>query len=163
MKKCYFAGGCFWCISGPFYTLDGVLKVESGFSGGDEDNPKYLDVKGGLTHHRETIAITYDEKVISLDKLVDVYLMNVDPFDGEGQFIDRGESYTLALFYQDEIERKLYLEKIAKLSKETSKKVYIDVLLFKKFFLAEDEHQDFPIKHKKEYLNELIVSGRRKK
>ena len=163
MKKCYFAGGCFWCISGPFYELKSVLKVESGFSGGKEENPTYKEVKEGKTHHRETICISYDEDKISLETLVDIYLMNVDPFDKDGQFIDRGHNYTLALYYLDEDEKNLYLNKIKELEEKSKKKAYIDVEPFDKFYLAEDEHQDFALRNRDKYLEELVISGRIKK
>ena len=150
MKKCYFAGGCFWCIAGPFYELVGEDNVISGYSGGNEVNPKYEDVKNQLTHHKETICIIYDEKEVSLEKLVDIYLLNVDPFDKDGQFIDRGKSYTLALFYNDDFEFNLYKRKIQELEARHNKKCYIDLIKFDKFYKAE------------EYQNELRKSGRLK-
>ena len=100
-KVAMFAGGCFWCISKPYYECDGVISVYSGYAGGDEVNPTYSDVKSGKTSHRETIKIIYDSNVISYSELLDIYFESINPFDGEGQFIDRGFNYTCAIFTYD--------------------------------------------------------------
>ena len=92
MKKAYFAGGCFWCMTPIFRIQKGVRSVESGYSGGDEKDPHYKDVKEQKTGHRETVCVTYDEQKITYDRLLEIYLCNVDPFDPEGQFIDKGRS-----------------------------------------------------------------------
>ena len=102
----YFAGGCFWCVT-PIYKMYGVDKVTCGYSGGKEVNPTYEDVKAQKTGHRETIMLTYDPGKVSYEKLLDIYFANVDPFDAEGQFIDKGHSYTLAIFYTTGEERNL--------------------------------------------------------
>ena len=102
--KAYFAGGCFWCVT-PIYKIYGVDKVTCGYSGGDEVNPTYKDVKAQKTGHRETIELTYDPKNVDYNTLLEIYLANVDPFDAEGQFIDKGFSYTLAIYYQTEEEK----------------------------------------------------------
>ena len=162
MKDCYFAGGCFWCIESVFSSISGVADVVSGYSGGSEVNPTYKEVKMQLTSHRETIKITYDEKVISFRDLVKIFLENVDPFDDCGQFIDRGFSYTLAIFYQGQEEYDVSCELIKKLEEESNKKVYISLLEFSCFYLAEEEHQDYYLKNKDAFEEELVKSGRKK-
>jgi len=160
--ECYFAGGCFWCITPVFYEIDGVEKVESGFSGGDEVNPKYIDVKNQLTNHREAIRIIYDEAKTSFKELLDAFFNNVDLFDDGGQFIDRGHSYTLAVFYLNEKEKEITLKKIKEVEDEQNRKVMIEVAPFKNFYLAEEYHQDYFRKNEKEFEEEMIKSGRRK-
>ena len=118
MKKLYVAGGCFWCIGDYFLMQDGVEEVNCGYSGGDERNATYYDVKAQKTGHRETIEIIYDENVISLEKLVDHYFIYVDVLDEDGQMIDRGHSYSLALYYQNEEEKKAFEIKKAKVEEE---------------------------------------------
>ena len=76
MKEAYFAGGCFWCIGGFFEQMEGVISVTSGYSGGDEKDPSYEDVKAQKTGHRETIKITYDEGRIGYKELLDFFLAN---------------------------------------------------------------------------------------
>ena len=162
MKNAYFAGGCFWCVTPIFDSVDGVSNVVSGYSGGDEDDPSYEDVKHQLTGHRETVKIEYDEEKVAFDRLLDIFLASVDPFDGGGQFIDRGHSYTLAVYYTAENEKETALRKIAALEESSGERVYISVEPFKSFFDAEEYHQDYYLKNPEAFEKELIESGRKK-
>ncbi len=159
--KAYFAGGCFWCVT-PIYKIYGVDKVTCGYSGGDEVNPTYQDVKAQKTGHRETIELTYEPENVSYDKLLDIYLANVDPFDGEGQFIDKGFSYTLAIYYNNDKERTIAESKIKELEADSGKKAQIAIEKFKTFYAAEEEHQDYYLKNPEAFEKEMIESGRRK-
>ena len=160
MKTAYFAGGCFWCITPTFQEMTGVYKVVSGYSGGDEEDPTYLDVKYQRTRHRETIRIDYDEEKVTYETLFDIFLSGTDPFDGGGQFIDRGHSYTLAVYWLTEQERSVAEAGIRALEEKSGQKVYISVEPFKSFWKAEEEHQDYYLKHPEEFSQELIKSGR---
>ena len=157
--KSYFAGGCFWCVT-PIYKIYGVDSVVCGYSGGEEPNPTYEDVKAQRTGHRETIELTYDDNNVSYEKLLEIYLANVDPFDSEGQFIDKGFSYTLAIYYKNESERKLAEQRIAQLEAESGKKVQISLEPFKSFYPAEEEHQDYYLKNPEAFEKEMKESGR---
>ncbi len=157
----YFAGGCFWCVT-PIYKMYGVDKVICGYSGGDEVNPTYEDVKSQKTGHRETIKLEYDPQKVSYDKLLDIYFANVDPFDGEGQFIDKGFSYTLAIYYNSEEEMKLAQEKINQLEAKSQRQVHVELEPFKNFYEAEEYHQDYYLKNPEAFEKELIESGRKK-
>ena len=163
MKTAYFAGGCFWCITPTFQEMEGVTHVTSGYSGGEEIDPTYEDVKHQRTGHRETIRIDYDSRKVSFTELFEIFLNGVDPFDDGGQFIDRGHSYTLAVYYQTDEERIAVQKGIDALEKESGRKVFISVEPFKSFFSAEEEHQDYYLKHPEEFRQELIDSGRIKK
>ncbi len=160
--RAYFAGGCFWCVT-PIYKIYGVDRVVSGYSGGDEADPKYEDVKAQKTGHRETIMLEYDPERVSFDKLLDIYFANVDPFDGEGQFIDKGFSYTLAIYYTNDEEKRIASERIDKLEKESGKKVYVAVEPFKSFYEAEEYHQDYYLKNPEAFEKELVESGRKER
>ena len=85
---CILAGGCFWCIAMPYYELDGVVKVYSGYGGGKEVNPSYKEVKNQKTSHKECIKIVYDEEKVSFKEILEIYFNHINPFDSEGQFID---------------------------------------------------------------------------
>lgn len=161
-KTAYFAGGCFWCIT-PIFKIYGASQVLSGYSGGDEVNPTYEDVKHQKTGHRETIAVEYDDEKVSYEVLLEIFLANVDPYDEGGQYIDRGFSYTLAVYYNDEREKQLAVDAISKLEKESGKKTYIAVEAFKSFYEAEDYHQDYYLKNPEAFEKELIESGRKTK
>ena len=160
--KAYFAGGCFWCITPVFRLYEGVKSVTSGYSGGEEENPAYEDVKHQRTGHRETIRVEYDDALVSFDTLMDIFLANVDPFDGEGQFIDKGFSYTLAIYYTCEKERSLAQSRIERLAAESSRPVHIALEPFKSFYEAEEYHQDYYLKNPEAFEKELIESGRKK-
>ena len=160
METAYFAGGCFWCITPAFRQMEGVHNVVSGYSGGEEENPAYEDVKYQRTGHRETIQIDYDPKKVAFGALMDVFLGSVDPFDPDGQFIDRGFSYTLAVYYLSEGQRKAAAEKLQKLEQESGKPVYIRLEPFRSFWRAEEYHQDYYLKNPEAFRQELISSGR---
>lgn len=162
MKEIYLAGGCFWCISGTFLNREGIIDVVSGYCGGNEINPSYEQVKNQQTGHRETIQIIYDETAISKEEILEVFFRSVDPFDYDGQFIDKGHSYTLAFYYQDKDEKILFEEFLAKKSKELNQQIAIAVEPFKTFYKAEEYHQKYSEKHPEEYEKELIESGRKK-
>lgn len=156
----YFAGGCFWCITPTMKALDGVLDVVSGYSGGREENPAYQDVKNQRTGHRETIRVDFASDRVSFATLFRTFLNGVDPFDSGGQFIDRGHSYTLAVYYLTEDQRRIAQTAIAELEAASGRPVCISVEPFSGFYRAEEEHQDYYLKHPEEFRQELIDSGR---
>ena len=160
LHSAYFAGGCFWCITPTFKEAEGVLDVISGYSGGEEVAPTYLDVKNQATGHRETICVRYDPDRVSYETLLQIFLGGVDPFDGGGQFIDRGHSYTLAVYYLTESQRQQAQAAIQALESSSGRSVYISLEPFKGFYRAEEEHQDYYLKHPAEFRQELIDSGR---
>ena len=159
--KAYFAGGCFWCVT-PIYRVWGVDRITCGYSGGEEENPCYKDVKAQKTGHRETLELEYNPEKVSYGKLLDIFLANVDPYDVEGQFIDRGFSYTLAVYYQSAEEKALAEEKIRALEAGSGRRARIALEPFKSFWRAEEEHQDFDRKNPEALEKELIESGRKK-
>ncbi len=161
METAYFAGGCFWCITPTFKEMEGVCGVVSGYSGGDEQNPVYADVKNQRTGHRETIKIDFDPQTVSFAQLLEIFLSSVDPFDGEGQFIDRGHSYTLAVYYTSQVQKDCACNAVQRLETEAGKPVYIAVEPFKSFFSAEEEHQDYYLKNPDAFERELVESGRK--
>ena len=162
MKTVYFAGGCFWCITPTFKETEGVFDVTSGYCGGNEANPTYKDVKSQKTGHRETIKIDYDSEKVTFSELFEIFLGGVDPFDSEGQFIDKGFSYTLAVYYNDINEKEIAEKMILELEEKSEKKVFVSVEPFKAFYTAEEEHQNYYLKHPEEFERELIESGRKK-
>ena len=141
--KAYFAGGCFWCMEESFEKLTGVEKVISGYSGGKTKNPTYEEVTYGNTGHLEVIEVIYDANLISFEELLKNFWVNIDPFDPYGQFCDKGYSYRSAAFYTNKKEKDLIEKDIKKLEKKFNKKVVTYIREFKKFYIAEDRHQDY--------------------
>lgn len=159
MKTFYLAGGCFWCISDYFLMQDGVEDTRVGYSGGDEKDVTYYDVKSQKTGHRESVEVIYDENIISLDQLVDLYFQYVDVLDEDGQGIDRGRSYSLALYYQNEEEKELFIRKALKVQNDLGTCAHVTIAPFKFFIEAEEEHQHFSFKNPERFEEELKASN----
>lgn len=152
VKKAVFAGGCFWCMESEYKGIDGVIDVVSGFSGGAADTATYEQVVRGDTGHREVVQITYDADKVSYDKLLKTFWSNIDPFDEDGQFCDKGFQYTAAIFVNDETERALAKASQTKIEQKHGKVVATAIIDAEPFYSAEEYHQDFfkknPIRYK---------------
>jgi len=137
-----FAGGCFWCMEGPFDALPGVISVTVGYTGGRVKNPTYEQVSEGGTGHRESVQIVFDPTKISYAKLLDVFWRNIDPADNEGQFCDKGSQYRSAIFYHDNVQKRLAEESKAAVEKKLGR-AYTDILPASEFWRAEEYHQHY--------------------
>ena len=142
-ERAYFAGGCFWCMEESFENILGVSKVISGYSGGTTENPTYKEVTYGNTGHFEVIEVIYIPEVVSYEKLLEEFWVNIDPFDAAGQFCDKGYSYRSVAFYQNEKQKDLIENSIKEIEKKFKKKVVTYVRKFEKFYEAEAFHQDY--------------------
>ena len=152
-KKAYFAGGCFWCMEESFDKVKGVIKSISGYSGGHTKNPTYKQVVYENTGHVESIVVYYDPKLTSYAELLKVFWVNIDPFDANGQFCDKGKSYRSVAFYENLKQKKLIKDSITNIEKKFNKeKVVTLVWEFEKFYPAEDYHQDYYQKNFLKYL-----------
>ena len=158
--KAYFAGGCFWCVEESFEKLQGVEEVISGYSGGTTENPTYKEVTYGSTGHFEVVEIIYDKKVITYKELLDNFWINIDPFDAFGQFCDKGYSYRSVAFYQTDEEKSLIEKDMRDLENRFNKKVVTYIKNFKKFYKAEEYHQDFYKVKLERYLRYKKACGR---
>jgi peptide-methionine (S)-S-oxide reductase len=152
LKTAYFAGGCFWCMEEAFEKVDGVLEVISGYSGGTTKNPTYKEVTFGKTGHFEAIEIKYDSTKITYKDLLGAFWVNIDPFDANGQFCDKGYSYRSVVFYISDKEKKLIKDSIKTLEKRFNKKIVTYVKKFDKFYKAEEFHQDYYVENFTNYL-----------
>ena len=143
-KKAYFAGGCFWCMEESFDKVKGVIKSISGYSGGHTKNPTYKQVIYKDTGHVEAIEVFYDPKLTNYEELLKVFWANIDPFDAEGQFCDKGKSYRSVAFYQNLKEKRFIENSVIEIEKTfNGKKVVTLVWKFDKFYPAEDYHQNY--------------------
>ena len=148
MKEAYFASGCFWCVESIYESLIGVSEVESGYSGGSTNNPTYYTVLTGLTGHAEAIKVYYDAEQISFKELVKVFFGSHDPTTLNRQGPDKGTHYRSIAFYSNDDEKKIIDDEIDRLLKnKTYPKIVTEVKKFKKFYLAEDYHQDYKEKN----------------
>ena len=163
MRTAVFAGGCFWCITPVFAEHPGVLSVRCGYCGGREAAPSYEDVKGQRTGHRESLRIDYDENAVSYEELLRLFLESVDPFDGEGQFIDRGRSYSPAVYYADEAEHAAVRKALSELEQRAGVPAAVAAEPLGPFYEAEEHHQDYYKKNPDAFAEELRISGRLKR
>ena len=149
-EEAIFAGGCFWCLEHDLEKLDGVVSAESGYSGGDLTNPTYENHLG----HQEVVKVIFDPDVISYKDLLKQYWVNIDPFDDEGQFCDRGNSYKPVIFTSNQEQ-----ERDANQTQETIslalniplEQLKVDIIDSKDFWIAEKYHQDFAVKNPLKY------------
>ena len=141
--KVIVAGGCFWCVEADFEGLDGVKEAVSGYTGGTLKNPSYKQVVQGGTGHYEAVEIEFDSSVISLDKILYIFLRSVDVTDDGGQFCDRGESYRTAIFTKNKSQNKKAQSAIENAQDELGRKIVTKVLELKIFYIAEDYHQNY--------------------
>jgi peptide methionine sulfoxide reductase msrA/msrB len=165
IKSAYFSGGCFWCTEADFEKLTGVKEVISGYSGGHTVDPTYEEVVTETTGHRETVEVRYDPALVSYRTLVEYFFAHIDPVDDGGQFVDRGESYTSAIFYMNDEERSVIEDEIKRLETTGafSEPIATAVLPFSKFYPAEEYHQDYHAKNPIRYNYYRNGSGRDKR
>ena len=157
-----FAGGCFWCMEGPFDELDGVLSTTSGYTGGQTVNPTYEEVSAGGTGHAEAVQVVYDPQKISYQELLAVYWPNTDPTTPDAQFCDHGDQYRPEIFYHDDKQRQS-----AEASKEEIKRtktfsapLVTEITQATAFYPAEEYHQDFYLKNPIRYKFYRFTCGR---
>ena len=162
LETAIFAGGCFWCMEGPFEKLDGVKSVISGYTGGQKTNPTYREVSAGLTEHTEAVEVKYDPKKVSYEKLLYVFWRSINPTQANGQFADRGKQYRTGIFYKDKEQKQLAVASKKELeeSKKFSKPIVTEITAASDFYPAEEYHQDYYKKNPGHYKAYRKGSGR---
>jgi peptide-methionine (S)-S-oxide reductase len=138
-------GGCFWCLDAVYRMLKGVTKVESGYAGGQVDNPSYNQVCTGATGHAEVVQITFDPSVISYRDLLGVFFTTHDPTTLNRQGGDVGTQYRSAIFYHSPEQKNTAEEVIAAITREKiwDAPIVTQVVEADKYFAAEPYHQDY--------------------
>ncbi len=145
MKIAVFAGGCFWCTEAVFQRLEGVVKVTSGYTGGNIKNPAYREITTGRTGHAEAIKIEYDTDIIKYQELLEIFFATHDPTTLNRQGADRGTQYRSAIFYVDDEQKELSESMINDLNAENifDSPIVTEITKFNVFYSAEDYHQDY--------------------
>jgi len=156
------AGGCFWCVESDFDKVPGVLETVSGYAGGHTPNPTYRMVSSGGTGHREVVRVTYDPAQVGLPQLMSYFWRTIDPLDAGGQFCDRGESYTTAIFATTADQAKQAEQSKAQIEKILGKPVATPVIRIDpaQFTAAEDYHQNYHTKSSIKYTYYRYSCGR---
>jgi peptide-methionine (S)-S-oxide reductase len=155
-----FAGGCFWCVETAFEPLTGVISVTSGYTGGPEIGPTYEEVSSGDTGHYEAVRVVYDPSRITYARLLEVFVVNIDPTQGNGQFCDFGRQYRSAIFVASAEERALAQAALERAHTQLHEEIATTVLEAAPFWVAEDYHQDFYRTHPARYTSYREGCGR---
>ncbi|TWV95629.1 peptide-methionine (S)-S-oxide reductase MsrA [Chitinophaga pinensis] len=160
-----FAAGCFWCVEEQFKQLDGVISVESGFTGGKVPNPSYELVCTGTTGHAEACNIVYDPSKISYDELLAAFFVAHNPTTLNRQGNDEGTQYRSAIFYHNEEQHKLAQYYIKRLDDEKAydDPIVTEVTPYKKFYKAEDYHQNYYESNTKAPYCQFVIKPKRDK
>lgn len=153
-------GGCFWCTEAVFSRLKGVEKVESGYCGGNLENPTYEQVSTGRTGHAETIQILFDPDAISYREILEIFFATHDPTTLNRQGADVGAQYRSVIFYHNEEQKTIADQVIRKLAEERTfnAPIVTQVEPFKKFYKAEDYHKDYFKRHPDYAYCRLIIT-----
>lgn len=139
------ANGCFWCTEAVFQRLNGVIKVQSGFTGGKIKNPPYREVVMGRTGHAEAIQVEFDEEVVSFKTILKVFFSTHDPTTLNRQGYDVGTQYRSAIFYHSQKQKQTAMKLITNLNKDvfTNQPIVTEVTAASTFYQAEKDHQNF--------------------
>ena len=161
IKTVVFAGGCFWCMESGFEAQEGVIEVISGYTGGTTENPSYEEVLTGKTGHYEAVKVHYDSNKISYKQILEIFWIQIDPTDEEGQFSDRGSQYKTAIFYETDEQKEIAENSKKDIAKNFDEPIVTKIIKFTKFYLAEEYHQDYYKKQQLKYKTYEKLSGRK--
>jgi len=153
-------GGCFWCTEAAFLELDGVEKVESGYSGGTVPNPSYDQVCTGTTSHAEVVQVTFNPSVISLQDLLGFFFTIHDPTTLNRQGADAGTQYRSVIFYRDEKQKMAAEQAIRQVgaSGTWNKPIVTQVVPFDAFYKAEEYHQDYFKRNPRQPYCQIVIA-----
>lgn len=143
MKEIYLAGGCFWGTEHYFKQVRGVVATEVGFANGATENPSYVQVKTGTTGFAETVHITYDPDLVSLDLLLELFFKAIDPLSLNQQGEDIGTQYRTGVYYVDAEDVEAIRKAFAAERSKYSVPLAVELLPLQNFFTAEEYHQDY--------------------
>ncbi|OQX18601.1 MAG: methionine sulfoxide reductase [Desulfobulbaceae bacterium A2] len=161
-QRAVFAGGCFWCMEGPFRAMPGVLTVTPGYTGGTTANPSYDEVCRGVGGHYEAVEIWFDPARVRYEEMLEIFWRQIDPADSDGQFADRGPQYRTAIFYSDELQR-LAAEASREALQATGRfgaRIATAVLPAGPWYPAEEYHHDYARRRPEQYQRYRTGSGR---
>lgn len=162
-EEAVLAGGCFWCLEHDLETLPGVLEVISGYSGGSLERPSYRQVSAGGTGHQEAVRVRFDNETIRYATLLRAYWRNIDPFDGGGQFCDKGDSYRPVIFTGNAQQMEEARNSAVAAAKELGRPVSslkVAIKPLNRFWPAEAYHQNYAERNALKYRYYRFACGR---
>lgn len=157
LQSATLAGGCFWCTEAIFKRLKGVSEVMPGYTGGNVKNPTYQDVASGKTNHAEAIQIKFNPKIISFEKILEVFWALHDPTTPNRQGADTGTQYRSAIFYHNQTQKKIAEESKIKAQQKFENPIVTEISQAKQFYPAEEEHKDFYEKNENPIYCQIVI------
>jgi len=159
LEKATLGGGCFWCTEAVFERVKGVEKIISGYSGGDAPGiPTYREVCSGRTGHAEVIQISFDPEQISYETLLEIFMTSHDPTTLNRQGGDVGTQYRSVIFYHSPAQKEIAEKVIEKFEDSFENPIVTEIQPLKKFFEAEDYHQDYYENNPEQGYCQLVIS-----
>ncbi|MCK5726070.1 MAG: peptide-methionine (S)-S-oxide reductase MsrA [Thiotrichaceae bacterium] len=158
MELATFGGGCFWCTEALFQQINGVLSVESGYTGGALENPSYPAICKGTTGHAEVIQVGFDPESIAYEDLLRIHLSSHNPTTINQQGADRGTQYRSAIFPHNEVQRLSAEAVIRELQADYEDKIVTSLESFEVFYKAEDEHQNYYNNHAEARYCQIVIA-----
>ena len=147
MKKIYLAGGCFWGVEHFLSLVKGIKETTVGYANSDIDNPTYEDLKAHRSLASETVEVEYDESIISLKEILDLFFMIIDPTILDRQGHDVGHQYRTGIYYVDKNDVDVIKDALDQLATKYDKPIVTELLPLENFTKAEEYHQDYLIKN----------------
>ena len=151
-------GGCFWCLDAVFRRIKGVKEVTSGYAGGTSKDPSYYQVASGSTGHAEVVQITFDEKVIPSQILLDIYFTLHDPTTLNRQGADIGTQYRSIMLYSDDNQKHEFVAAIKRAATLWGNTIVTEVQSLDVFYPAEPEHQDYFNKNPEQGYCQIVIT-----
>lgn len=142
-KKIILGGGCFWCLEAVFQLVDGVISVESGYAGGHKQDPTYKEVCEETTGHAEVVKLEFDDSIISLEKILQIFFLIHDPTTLNRQGNDIGSQYRSIIFYENFDEEKYFISFIQSIQSNFKNPITTEITKFTNYFKAETYHQNY--------------------
>lgn len=158
MKSLFLAGGCFWCLDSTYMQFKGVQDVVVGYMGGTTENPTYEDVCTGETGHAEVVEVIFDENIIPINVILDMFFTLHDPTQLNRQGEDIGTQYRSAMFYKSETELQQFKDAIARAKEIWDGQIVTELAPASTFWMGESYHQDFFAKNPNQgYCNAVVA------
>ncbi len=147
LKHIYLAGGCFWGTEHFFKQIDGVVETEVGFANGQTDNPTYEQVYTDTTGYAETVHVVYDQDMVSLEFLLRMFFVTIDPTSLNKQGHDEGTRYRTGIYYADAADLPVIEKIYAEEQNKYQQPLVVENLPLQNFYPADEYHQDYLDKH----------------
>ena len=158
LETAIIGGGCFWCLEAAYKMVNGVVDVQSGYSGGDMPNPTYEQVCSGKTGHAEVVRIRFDSRIISYEDILDIFWVIHDPTTLNRQGNDVGTQYRSVIFYLNDNQEEVAKKSIELVAKLWTDPIVTELSIFRNFYPAEDYHNDYFTRNPESAYCQLIIN-----